>query len=220
MKRIRNPFKKKPTNVSDWHMAQQFDYTELDYDDRLDWFLLLNRTVVFHGEVEEDVCYTKARELQLLGRWSHDPIRIILNSVGGSVHDGLIVVETIGDLIDEGIKVNIEVRGVAYSMGLDILLAGSHRSARPYSRFLLHEMITGDWAAEKNIHVAKERMKESEDIDKMLAIRISNRCDLSLKEIKRMMHRKDIFFGVKKAFEWGMIHEIVGIKELEEVTWE
>ena len=181
---------------------------KFSYDAMLDWELLANRTILLHGEITEDLCYGTARELIALSKRSKEPIYIILNSIGGSVMDGLLIVETIDDIVRQGIEVNIEVRGIALSMGLDILLSGSHRSAGQWSSFLLHEM--SETFGDEKLSLAKDRMKHADKMDKMLAERVANRTKMEISKVKYHMERKDFFFFADQALELGFIDEING----------
>jgi len=60
----------------------------LNLEEYLDYELLRNRTLLFHGEVRESTAKQASKRLEYLGKLSKKPIRVILNSVGGGVYDG------------------------------------------------------------------------------------------------------------------------------------
>jgi len=70
---------KKPKH-EDFPLWEYFDYAELDHCDRLDWLTLKTRTILFNGEVTEELCDWTSKSLVILGAISNDPIHIIINT--------------------------------------------------------------------------------------------------------------------------------------------
>src|SRR5579872_7404767 len=80
------------------------------------------------------------RKLEYLAHLSNDPIRFVINSPGGDVFEGLLLYDTIQGIVNSGIKVITEARGLAASMGCILLQDGSERTATRHSRILIHEV--------------------------------------------------------------------------------
>lgn len=134
--------------------------------------------------------------------------RIILNSTGGSVSEGLGIIDLIQ--LYPG-KVTVDVIGSAESMAAVILQAGDVRRMAPSSFIMIHQGTDApDEGTKKDI---KSYLKLSDDLD--------DRCDsLVLKRIQkkhpkyswsqfRAATENNIYFTAAKALEWGLIDSIM-----------
>ncbi len=72
------------------------------------------------------------------GLESTEPVAIIIDSPGGSIAAGNLIINAIDHLKSKGIDVNCYVTGMAVSMAFQILLHCTNRYALPYSQFLWH----------------------------------------------------------------------------------
>jgi ATP-dependent Clp protease protease subunit len=186
-------------------------------DEFIDLELLKNRTIVFHGEVSRVTCEEAAKKLEYLGMISKKPIKVILNSVGGYVYDGLLVFDTIRKLVQSGIDVTCEARGLAASMGAIILQAGSRRIATPNTRFLIHEVSSWTWGKASDIEEQTEELKKVNDMLKNI---LSERTGKSPEEIERIWHKRDVWMSAEEAKAFGLIDEIVDETFFESVLRE
>lgn len=168
--------------------------------------LLRNRTMMFHGAVNEEICKEASQRLEYLGKTGSEPIKIILNSVGGDVYDGLLVFDTIKRLVKEGIPVECEARGLAASMGSIILQAGTKRSATPNTRFLIHEVSSIAWGKTSDI---EDEAAEIRKVNDMLKGILAERTGKTPEEIEEIWHKKDVWFSAEEARDFGLIDEIV-----------
>ena len=175
-------------------------------EERLEWGLLKDRTIIFHGEVYEAICKQAARRLEFLGKESKKPIHVILNSVGGGVYDGLLVFDTIKSLTNKGVSVICEARGLAASMGSIILQAGTKRLATPHTRFLIHEVSSMTWGETTKL---EERTEELRKLNNMLNQIYAERTGKTVEEINKLTKKTDYWMSAKEALDFGLIDEIV-----------
>lgn len=180
--------------------------TILNLQSFLEYELLKGRTLVFHGEVYENQCREAATRLEFFMHKNKEPVQIILNSVGGSVFDGLLVHDTIKRLVDNGIEVTCEVRGLAASMGTIILQAATHRLATPHTRFLIHEVSSFAWGKASNIQEEAEEITKVNDLLKGI---LAKRCGKTPDEIEKIWHKKDIWFSAEEALKFGLIDQVI-----------
>lgn len=100
-----------------------------------------NRVLHFTDEVSDK---SVARAIETLSTWSRlDPgcdIRIVINSPGGSVTDGMFLFDHIRELSRAGHHVTTQAMGMAASMGAVLLQAGDTRVMARESWLLLHEV--------------------------------------------------------------------------------
>jgi ATP-dependent Clp protease protease subunit len=144
---------------------------------------------------------------QLLFLEAEDPdkdISLYINSPGGSVTAGLAIYDTM-----QYIKPDISTicLGQAASMGAVLLAAGAKgkRFGLPYSRFLLHQVMSGVQGQASDIDIqAREIVRIGEMIDEILAKHTGQ----SPEAIRRDSDR-DFFMGPHEAKEYGLIDEVL-----------
>ena len=182
------------------------DKTLFNLDDFLIWKLLQKRILIFHGTVDENQIQDISIKLEYLGSVSKKPIKIVLNSVGGEVYSGLLLFDTIKDLIKNGIEVTCEVRGLAASMGIIILQAGTRRLAAKYSRLLVHEV--SSWSFGKATEL-EEQTEETKKVNEMLATILSERSGKTVQEIQNLIKKKEYWMSAEEALQLKFIDEII-----------
>ena len=182
------------------------DKTFFNLDDFLTWKLLQKRILIFHGTVDENQIQDISIKLEYLGSVSKKPIKIVLNSVGGEVYSGLLLFDTIKDLIKNGIEVTCEVRGLAASMGIIILQAGTRRLAAKYSRLLVHEV--SSWSFGKATEL-EEQTEETKKVNEMLATILSERSGKTVQEIQNLIKKKEYWMSAEEALQLKFIDEII-----------
>lgn len=148
---------------------------------------------------------------QLLFLEAEDPdkdISIYINSPGGSVTAGLAIYDTM-----QYIKPDISTicLGQAASMGALLMAAGTpgKRLGLPYSRFLLHQLMSGVQGQASDIDIqAKEIVRIGEMIDEILAKHTGQD-----QETIRRDSDRDFFMGATEAKEYGLIDGVLTREE-------
>ena len=172
---------------------------------------LLKDRIIFLGE---DVNPTSANLViaQLLFLESEDPdkeISLYINSPGGSITDGMAIVDTINYI---KCPVSTICIGMAASMGAVLLAAGEkgRRFATPNAEVLIHQPLIGGQGGglsgqttEIKIH-ADHMVKTREKLNKFL----SERTGQSLETIEKDTER-DNYMTAKQALEYGLIDGIM-----------
>ena len=170
---------------------------------------LLKDRIIF---LAEDVNSTSASLVvaQLLFLESEDPdkeINFYINSPGGSITDGMAIVDTINYI---KCPVSTICVGMAASMGAVLLASGAKgkRYATPNSEILIHQpLIAGGGLSgqttEIKIH-ADHMVKTREKLNKILA----DRTGQSLEKIMQDTER-DNYMSAEEALEYGLIDGIL-----------
>jgi len=170
---------------------------------------LLKDRIIF---LAEDVNPTSASLVvaQLLFLESEDPdkeINLYINSPGGSITDGMAIVDTINYI---KCPVSTICVGMAASMGAVLLASGAKgkRYATPNAEILIHQpLIAGGGLSgqttEIKIH-ADHMVRTREKLNKLL----SERTGQSLETIERDTER-DNYMTAKQALEYGLIDGIL-----------
>ncbi len=97
--------------------------------------LLKDRVILFNGDVDKSVIERIVLPLTTLSQKSIKPIKLLINSPGGSVEDGQMVVDSI---LTSRAPVITVAMGKAMSAAFDILIAGSYRICYPNSVLMCH----------------------------------------------------------------------------------
>lgn len=179
---------------------------QLSLEERLEWSLLKDRAIIFHGEVGYETSEKALKRLEFLAKESNEPIHIILNSVGGGVYNGLLVFDTIKKIVESGTEVICEARGLAASMGCILLQAGTKRHATQNTRFLIHEVSSWTWGSMSKIEDQVEELKKVNDI---LVNILAERTGRSAEEIRKIWHKKDVWMSSEEAKKFKLIDDIV-----------
>ena len=170
---------------------------------------LLKDRIIFLGE---DVNATTASLVvaQLLFLESEDPdkeINLYINSPGGSVTDGLAIVDTMNYI---KCPVSTTCIGLAASFGAVLLANGEKgkRYATPNAEILIHQPLIGGngitgQTTDIKIH-AENMIKTRERLNKIL----SDRTGKPLEQIMQDTER-DHYMTAEEALEYGLIDEIL-----------
>ena len=172
---------------------------------------LLKDRIIF---LSEDVNHVTASLViaQMLFLESEDPdkeISFYINSPGGSITDGMAIVDTMNYI---KCPVSTICIGMAASMGSVLLACGAKgkRYATPNSEILIHQpLISGGLAGqttEIKIH-ADHMVKTREKLNKLL----SEKTGQSLEQIEKDTER-DHYMTAEEALKYGLIDEIIDVR--------
>jgi ATP-dependent Clp protease, protease subunit len=171
--------------------------------------LLKERVVFIVGPVEDYMANVVVAQLLFLESENPDKdIHLYINSPGGSVTAGLAIYDTM-----QFIKPAVSTMcvGQAASMGA-LLLAGGAKGKRvclPHSRIMIHQPLGGfqGQATDIDIH-AREILLIREKLNMIL----SRHTGQALEKI-RLDTERDNFMGANEAREYGLIDEILAVRE-------
>ena len=173
---------------------------------------LLKDRIIF---LSEDVNHVTASLViaQMLFLESEDPdkeISFYINSPGGSITDGMAIVDTMNYI---KCPVSTICIGLAASMGSVLLACGAKgkRYATPNSEILIHQpLISGGLSGqttEIKIH-ADHMVKTREKLNKLL----SEKTGQSLEQIEKDTER-DHYMTAEEALNYGLIDEIIDVRK-------
>ena len=173
---------------------------------------LLKDRIIF---LSEDVNHVTASLViaQMLFLESEDPdkeISFYINSPGGSITDGMAIVDTMNYI---KCPVSTICIGLAASMGSVLLTCGTKgkRFATPNSEILIHQpLISGGLSGqttEIKIH-ADHMVRTREKLNKLL----SEKTGQSLEQIEKDTER-DHYMTAEEALKYGLIDEIIDVRK-------
>ena len=165
-----------------------------------------SRVLVINGEINDELCAQACIALlQLESENECEDITIMLNSPGGSVQAGFMLIDTIRTL-----KCDVEViaMGLAASMGAMILMSGTKgkRKALPHARIMLHQPLGGaDLMQASDFEItAREMSRVKKELYELICSctgrtysQVSEDCD------------RNFWLDAKQAQEYGIIDSVV-----------
>lgn len=167
---------------------------------------LLNERIVFLGDqVNSQTANLVVAQLLFLA--NEDPkrdIKLYINSPGGSVYDGLAIIDTMNYIKPDVQTIGI---GLQASMGAMLLSCGAKgkRFVLPNARIMIHQPSSG---TEGKITDQEIALKEGIYLKKKLAEIFAENTGKDLKQVEKDMDR-DNWMSAEEALEYGIIDEIV-----------
>jgi ATP-dependent Clp protease protease subunit len=139
-----------------------------------------------------------------LQNYQREPIKLVVNSFGGSVYDGFALIAAI-----EHSKTPIHgyCYGSAMSMGFIIYIATHVRFAHKTSTLMYHEISDSFWG---NITETKQNLKECERIQKVYDDYILSRTKIPVQKMNEYKDRKeDWYMPAQEGLKYKIIHKIL-----------
>lgn len=167
---------------------------------------LLKERVVFLGDqvTPETANIVIAQLLHLAYEDPKKDIKLYINSPGGSVYDGLAIIDTMNYIEPDVQTIGI---GLQASMGAMLLSAGAKgkRFALPNARIMIHQPSSG---TEGKITDQEIALKEGIYLKKVLIDMMAKNTGKSAKEIEKDMDR-DNWMSAQEAKAYGIIDEVI-----------
>ena len=167
---------------------------------------LLNDRIIFLGEdVNSHTANLVVAQLLFLAHEDPTkPIKLYIHSPGGSVYDGLAIIDTMNY-----IKPVVETIGIGLqaSMGAMLLSSGAkgHRFCLPNSRIMIHQPSSG---TEGKITDQEIMLREGVFLKKRLAEIFAKNTGKKLDQVEKDMDR-DNWMSAEEALKYGIIDKII-----------
>jgi len=179
---------------------RQLNVTQMDVFSRL----MYDRIICFTGEVNEESCNTAIAQLLYLSSTDERDISMYITSGGGSVVDGLGLIDTMNYI---NCDISTTCIGMAASMGAVLLSNGvkGKRFVLPHSRVMIHSVSSGFRGHTADIKIEMEQtLRCQDDLYKIL----SENCGKSFEEIETLCDRDKWFIG-KEAVDLGIADKVL-----------
>lgn len=181
---------------------RQLNVTSIDVYSRL----LMDRVLFVNGTIESTMANILTAQLLWLDQQSDKPINMYINSPGGSVIDGLQLIDTMNFI---NAPISTTCLGMAASMGAVILSCGEKgkRFVLPHSRVMIHQASGGFNGKSEDVKTSYEQLLRCQkDIYEILSKNIG----LEYKEIEELCSNTDKWFIGQEAIDLGIVDKIVG----------
>jgi len=183
----------------------------LCYEDQFDIEDDEQRKIMLNSEIDEDIVSTIVYTILRFniidkGKQPEDrkPIFIYINSPGGSVIDGLSLVDAITNSKTPVYTINL---ALAASMAFHIFIAGHKRFSMPNSIFLSHQGESASWGTASQV---RERVEfESNELANVIKSHVLTHTNIDDK-LYEHKYKTEWYFLPKVAKEVGVVDYIVG----------
>lgn len=167
---------------------------------------LLTDRIVFLGD-EVNSATANLVVAQLLFLANEDPkrdIKLYINSPGGSVYDGLAIIDTMNYVKPDVQTIGI---GLQASMGAMLLACGAKgkRFLLPNSRVMIHQPSSGTQGKVTDQEIT---LRESVEIKKKLIEIFAERTGKTVKQVEKDMDR-DNWMSAQDALDYGIVDGII-----------
>ena len=165
--------------------------------------MLESRIVFINGEINSSTANSTVMYLLMLDSINHDDIYLYINSPGGSVSDGLAIIDTMNHIKSDVVTIAI---GTAASMAAVILSNGKKgkRFALENANILIHQIMGGVQGQATDIEIAYKHIAKLKD--KLLDI-LSKNTGKDKEKIKVDSDR-DYWLDAKEAISYGLIDAV------------
>ena len=176
----------------------------------------LSRTLILSGEVDETTVTEIMQDICDINEIDDDnednvveyeraPIKLIVNSMGGSVYDGFAL---IGVIEKSKTPVHTYCYGSAMSMALLILVSGHQRFGHKLSTFMYHECL--DQLPYEKLSTLNENLQETKRIMKVYDDYLISKTSLKRKQLDDSKKVKfDWYMSPEEALQYKLIDEII-----------
>jgi ATP-dependent Clp protease protease subunit len=144
------------------------------------------------------------RESKTVG-YVRAPIKLYVNTYGGSCYDGLGLINSIEQ---SKTPVHTICSGMAMSMGFYIMLSGHKRFTGKYSTFMWHELSMTE--INEKLEGMKMEVAEGERLQKIFDDMVVNKTKILRSQIEDVRtKKKDWYIPAQEAFELGIVDELL-----------
>lgn len=175
-----------------------------------------SRTIILCGEVDDNTVYDLMEMICDINEYDDEnednvrdyerkPIKMIVNSFGGSVYDGFAL---IGVMENSKTPIHTYCYGSAMSMALLILVSGHKRFGHRLATFMYHECL--DSPAYDKLATLKENLEETKRVMKVYDDQLLSKTKLKRKQIEDTKRIKlDWYMSPEEALTYKVIDQII-----------
>ncbi len=133
------------------------------------------------------------------------PINIVINTIGGSVTDGLAVYDMLVATA-RNTPIHMIATGTCMSMGMILMQAATDRMATKNCVLMMHELSSANIGTVKR---TRDNQDQAERLQGVLDEIIMDRSGLTRKRLDKLIDRKDAYLDADEALENGLIDHIL-----------
>lgn len=169
--------------------------------------------IYFYSEVTRTECLSLNKNIQEIANSMvttsqsygipPPPVKLHINSYGGSVFAGLSTVDTI---ISAPAPVHSIVEGCAASAATMMSVVATERYIRENSYMLIHQLSSGMWGKYEEL---KDDMKNSDTLMGRIKLIYERHAKIPKKQLSDIL-KHDLWFDAKTCLKYGLVDDILG----------
>ena len=180
-----------------------------------------DRLFYIYGDINARNCADIAYDMTLINMeddrdderekdFKRKPIKLYINSFGGSVYDMWLLVDTI---LNSKTPVYTYCNGYAMSAAFQIFLAGHKRYVSSHATLMYHQIYC--WRSGKYQDLVEDR-QHMDHLNGQIEKYVIERTKLTKEDLEAIREKKrDTYFTADEAIELGIATEVAGVKEVE-----
>lgn len=173
------------------------------------------RALYIYGGIDEKTCadaayfifsinYEDDKRIANEKHYKRKPIKLYINSYGGSIYDMWVVIDSI---LNSKTPVHTYCNGYAMSAGFMIFIAGKKRYITKHATLMYHQMFS--WNIGKYQDLVED-LEHDNYMNSELENYVMERTKLKKDKLKAIRERKqDTFFNSEQAIEYGIADKII-----------
>lgn len=162
--------------------------------------LAQDRIIFIDEEITSELANGVIAQMLILDSISDQPIRVYINSPGGSVHDGLAIYD-VAHLLKSPIET--VCIGLSASMAAVLMLMGSKRSMTKHSRIMFHQPSQAMWGKADEIEINNDQLQK---LKKEMYSIVEEKTSLTGVET---LFRLDTWYNAQEALDANIITNIL-----------
>lgn len=190
--------------------------TELKKNNIYDFDNEPSRSYVLSGDIDESSAYEVMKFIIFINEYDdyeeetvkdyvRKPIKLYINSFGGSVYDGFAI---IGIMENSKTQIHTYAYGSVMSMALLIFVTGNYRFANRFVSFMYHEIL--DQPVYEKLSALSENIEESRRIMTMYDGQLLSKSFLKKKQLDdHKKNKSDWYMTAETGQKYGFVDEII-----------
>ncbi len=173
--------------------------------------MIKHRIIFIVDEITQEVAVDVCKGLLFLATEdSNLPVNMVINSYGGSVDAGLMILDA---MQGSGLEIHTWCLSRAFSMAALLFSAGKKRYMFQHAELMIHQPLVSASRIEGNVSMIKAVSDSLISTSKVINEILSNHTGRSEEEIENAT-RTDTYFTVSEAISFGLADEIAEMKDL------
>lgn len=167
--------------------------------------LLKDRIILISGQIDKNIsALVISQLLYLQAEDKNKPILLYINSPGGSVTDGLAIIDTMNIL---SCDVETYCIGSCASMGAIICACGTKgkRYILQHGRMMIHSVSCG---MQGDIHFIQRQYEQAKQLNSVLVDLLVKATSQSKKQIEKDI-QNDCFMSAQQSLKYGLVDKIL-----------
>lgn len=173
--------------------------------------LLTRRIIFIEGEITQETAVEICKSLLFLAAENYNlPVDIVINSNGGAVDAGLLILDA---MEGSGLEIRTWCLSRAFSMAALLFSAGSKRYMLKHAELMIHQPLVSATRIEGNVSMIKAVSDSLISTSKVINNILSKHTGKTEEEIETVT-RTDTYFTAAEAVSFGLADEITDMKKL------